>query len=70
MPNADRITVEAWVRPATQNKPLSMFPVLSRHGVAAGWELRAGNGQASMMITVNRTHYEAAASGLLPIANR
>ncbi len=62
----DVISVEAWVNPAGTGKPLWSFPVISKHGAGSGWELRAGGGQCSIMVTVAKVYQEAAASGLDP----
>lgn len=62
----DAISVEAWVNPTGAGKALFNFPVVSKNGVAAGWELRAGAGQCSFMVTVNKVPQEAVASGLDP----
>lgn len=62
----DAISVEAWVNPTGAGKALFNFPVVSKNGVSAGWELRAGAGQCSFMVTVNKVPQEAMASGLDP----
>lgn len=60
----DAISVEAWVSPAGSGKALYDFPVVSKHGVSSGWELRAGAGKCSFMVTINKVHQEAVAAGL------
>ncbi len=52
-------SVEAWVRPAAVQGPLYMSPVVSQHGFAAGWELRANSDGCEMLVTTDRVHITA-----------
>jgi hypothetical protein len=60
------ISVEAWVRPAAIERPISQGPVVSKHGTLSGWELRASGSQASFMVTVGKVYREATMTGLVP----
>lgn len=62
----DALTVEAWVRATGAGKPSWSFPVVSRHGGQAGWELRAAAGEASFIVALDRVYHEATATGLEP----
>lgn len=51
------LTIEAWARPARDVESWRS-PAISCHGAATGFELRATATKASIMVTVDRQHYE------------
>ena len=61
------LCVEAWVRPGRKDGELWRFPVVSCHGAATGFELRANGTKAGFLATANRQHYDVETdSGLAP----
>lgn len=56
-------SVEAWVRPDQSEKRSGwQSPVVSQHGIAMGWELRANTSELDMMVTASRGHVHAESS--------
>lgn len=57
------LTIEAWVRPKSVNRPPGSFPVISKRGLGAngsflGWELRAGGDYASVIMAIGGQQVE------------
>ena len=60
-----RLMAEAllWLEPDTLRPEAHMNPVLSRHGPAAGWELRATQQGAQLLVTLDQRHVELSVPG-------
>lgn len=57
--NIDKLTIEVWTKAASFDGFDYEDPVVSKHGEATGWELRAGNRDAVMVVTIDGVHYYA-----------
>jgi len=54
----DTFTIEAWVRPTGTGRPYYTYPVVSKHAVNQGWELRAGNGRGGFLIATSNGYVD------------
>lgn len=61
LPRTFPFLVEAWVRPAALPVHSWQAPIVSQHGPATGWELRAGL-HAGIMFTAGQRHHDLNAS--------
>lgn len=57
VPRRFPFVVEAWVRPAALPNNSWQAPIVSQHGPATGWELRAGL-HAGIMFTAGQRHHD------------